>query len=823
MQGSIVSNFRIFLFLLISSVILVSCGGGGGSSSLPSSAVTDRTGPSVITTLPRSEQPGVLPVDPIKITFNESLSKKDIAENQVVVYQVDSTDAVIYPAIQLDKTKFRFETEINVDDVLVVPFVKTDDLKPSSQYRVTVKEVKDVAGNSMVGSCTWDFTTGENGKITKEINRGFTGLCGSLPSSNITPDKPQSVQAFPVNESTVYISWKAPAGAITANFYQIERLVDNQITIIKPDERGLTFTDTSAIANVGNSYKITAGNDAGLSGETALSNSVIPVINGGIVAKPSQVLESENPVVSIGFGFGHKLKMSPDGKMLAVANRGADTATAIEAGTVQLFNQSSNGRWQRIATLISSAPAVKNYFGRNIVFSPDSRTLAVWEYNEYTTGVAAAGTVQLFTRTDTGWNVNGVTLISSLPNKGNGFGGELVFTPDSATLAVGELYGDTVNTLNVGTVQLFSKTNSGSWDTTGITLVSDVPTTGNQFSYPKIAFSAKGETLAVSEVGNFFGAVHLFTKTTSGSWNTKSTVLKSTSSIPTIGSKFGSDFAFSPDGSTLAVGDYERTVLDSANTEITYAGAVQLYTRTATGAWNTQSPIVLKSNTPASQNAFGFRVSFSPDSSTLAVSELKGDTSIIQDAGAVYLYSRSSLGWRNRAVTLFSSEPVTGSAFGISLVFSPNSATLAVSEYFNTPTGTVQIFNKKSLTEWNATATALTSTTLTAQRGFGKNLLSNEKNVFSSDSKTITITEYSGSTTDVTNAGVVYLFSNTSIGWKLTATLNSNIPNGGNQFGVDIAINPDGKTLFVGELYGETSSVANAGVVNVFNLNNLAQ
>jgi len=32
MQGSIVSNFRLFLFLLISSVIVVSCGGGGGDS-----------------------------------------------------------------------------------------------------------------------------------------------------------------------------------------------------------------------------------------------------------------------------------------------------------------------------------------------------------------------------------------------------------------------------------------------------------------------------------------------------------------------------------------------------------------------------------------------------------------------------------------------------------------------------------------------------------------------------------------------------------------------------------------------------------------------
>ncbi len=730
MQGRVISNLYQILFF----ISLTSCGGGGGSS-LPTAPASDTTPPLILETIPSSEQAGVLPTDSIKITFNESIDK-NVAREQVVVYLInDITGVTVEPAIQLDEALFYFKNKNIENDTLVVPFINTGDLKVSSQYRVSVKNIKDTSGNIMVDICTWDFTTGENGLVTKKINLGKTGLCSTIPAES-TPDQAQNIQAFSINETTVLVNWTAPETGSRVDYYQVERSIERVIgeqasfEVVSPFTSILSYLDDAAEKGNKHTYRITAGNSlAGFSQLSALSNPVIPMIGSNTI-KPSKIISPDSSPIDQIFAF------SPNGMTLAIAYPHADTSNPAitDAGTIKLYDKTPTG-WVYTATIISSAPKQIGGFGEHLTFSPDGALLAVQErFADISNGsnIKNAGSVQIFSKKTGGWSYDS-TLISITPETGSEFGYVIEFSPDSRTIAIGEPRGNS----SLGTVQLFTKSINNRWNPL-TTIYSANPAISVYSLYTfgyAIAFNSTGTTLAigdrysnVSPVSGNNGSVQLFSKSADG-WNYKTTL---TSNLSTA-DRFGLNLAFSPDGSTLAVIEYpnrlntndtvhlfhetidgwvhlsnllirkQAVFIDGSNNKFSYLAFspdssllaissysnlningqqtfvenVTLFSKTAK-TW--QFVTRLESNTSTDANRFGQNFKFSPDNSMLAISESYGDiinNTVINDTGTVQLFYKTAKGWQYTR-TLTSSAPAPNDYFGATLEFSPNNKTLAI-------------------------------------------------------------------------------------------------------------------------------------------------
>ena len=192
----------------------------------------------------------------------------------------------------------------------------------------------------------------------------------------------------------------------------------------------------------------------------------------------------------------------------------------------------------------------------------------------------------------------------------------------------------------------------------------------NDYFGESVSLSADGNTLAVgayeedsnatgingddSAEDNIIidtGAVYVFTRTATG-WSQQAYIKASNTNFL---DEFGESVSLSADGNTLAVGakgeDSSATGIDGGetaegNNELEKAGAVYMFTRTASG-WSQQAYI--KASNTDTDDGFGYLVSLSADGNTLAVGAPREDSDaqgINGDqtknsaswSGAVYIY-----------------------------------------------------------------------------------------------------------------------------------------------------------------------------------------
>src|SRR5262245_19236121 len=168
----------------------------------------------------------------------------------------------------------------------------------------------------------------------------------------------------------------------------------------------------------------------------------------------------------------------------------------------------------------------------------------------------------------------------------------------------------------------------------------------------------------------------------------------------TVQGHTGSGVVISADGRTLAVGaPHEASNAAGVNgrqadNSLFDAGAVYVFTRTG-DSWIQQA--YLKPSNPQSGAEFGHYVALSGDGNTLAVSaywEASNATGIngnqkdesIPQAGAVYVFTRQGVVWRQQAYVKASNTGEAGTAdsfgegdqFGFSLTLSGDGNTMAV-------------------------------------------------------------------------------------------------------------------------------------------------
>ena len=305
----------------------------------------------------------------------------------------------------------------------------------------------------------------------------------------------------------------------------------------------------------------------------------------------------------------------------------------------------------------------------------------------------------------------------------------------------------------------------------------------------------------------------------------------------------GVGVAISRDGNTVAIGaphegSSARGINGNENDDTAYnAGAVYVYTRN--GAQWARQAYIKASNTGAG-DYFGSYVALSADGNTLAVAAHwessaaagvngnQNDDSLPQ-AGAVYVFTRSGATWTQQAYLKASNpgragtgdEPGDGDQFGFSLALSADGNTLAVGansedsvaagaksdpkdDSFSSA-GAVYVLARRGST-WSQQAylkaDASTNMGLGDQFGFSLAISANGNTL------AVGVSDESGSGRAVNapvdrmrgGSGAVYVFARTGATWTREAYLKTWNAEGGDSWGVSVAISDDGNTLATGSL-----------------------
>ena len=383
----------------------------------------------------------------------------------------------------------------------------------------------------------------------------------------------------------------------------------------------------------------------------------------------SQIKISETGDVSVPLtahdNFGQSTAISADGTLLAV---GADS-TSSDKGAVYLFEKSNN-TWTQSLKIFDKATAAGageldislipdgDSFGQSVALSAGGTLLAVGS----TDGSDRKGAVRLFEKSNNTWtqslkisdNDGGSGELAVPLNDFDYFGVAVALSADGTLLAVSAVGDDDGggNYSNRGAVYLFEKS-GGTWSQ--IVKISDnggggsgkvaVSLVDDHTFGASVALSADGTLLTVSTtvVSTNKGAVYLFEKS-GGTWSQTLDISDNNGGSGELDipldehDYFGESTALSADGTLLAVGAHGDDDGDSGT------GAVYLFKKTG-GTWAKKLKISDNGGGTGQYDmtsigrgdSFGGSVSFSADSTILAVGVTGDDDGDGYNSGAVYL------------------------------------------------------------------------------------------------------------------------------------------------------------------------------------------
>lgn len=305
----------------------------------------------------------------------------------------------------------------------------------------------------------------------------------------------------------------------------------------------------------------------------------------------------------------------------------------------------------------------------------------------------------------------------------------------------------------------------------------------------------------------------------------------------------GNSVAISGDGNTIAVGAQHesssaRGINGNQNDDSAYnAGAVYVFTRTG-ATWSQQAYV--KASNAGSGDHFGNMVALSADGNTMAVAAFwessaatgvngnQNDNSIPQ-SGAVYVFTRSGTTWSQQAYIKASNTgnagegglPGDGDQFGFSLALSDDGTTLAVgattedssangingnqADNSAISAGAVYVYTQTGNT-WAQHAYLKSDAPPMATAGdqFGYAV------ALSADGNTLAVGVYDegGSARTVNGpidamrngSGAAYVYRRSSATWTREAYIKTWNAEGGDSWGVSVALSDDGNTLAMGSI-----------------------
>jgi hypothetical protein len=390
------------------------------------------------------------------------------------------------------------------------------------------------------------------------------------------------------------------------------------------------------------------------------------------VGSQQAYLKASNSTEQILFGYSLAL----DGDTLAVGAPDEDNGGG-NSGAVYVFTRDGSGVWTEQAYLKASNAEAGDGFGFSVAL--DSDTLAVGAIGEASgaTGidgdqsdnsVGLSGAVYVFNRDAGGIWSQQAYIKASNTGQEDDFGGQVALSGD--TLAVGAfgegssatgVDGDQAdnNAFRSGAVYVFTRDASDVWSQQAYVKASNTDVE-DRFGF---ALDLDSNTLAVgaheedsSAAGingnqsdnsaGESGAVYVFTRDASGVW-AQQAYLKAFNTDAS--DEFG--IGLSLQGDSLAVGafneDSSATGIngDQSDNSAGGSGAVYLFTRHASGAWNEQA--FIKASNTGIADQFGISVALDGDTLVVGADResgsgtgLTGDQAddSAQAAGAVYIF-----------------------------------------------------------------------------------------------------------------------------------------------------------------------------------------
>ena len=444
--------------------------------------------------------------------------------------------------------------------------------------------------------------------------------------------------------------------------------------------------------------------------------------------------------------FGEVVSLSEDGMTLAIGAIGEasdipgidgdeSSDLADDAGAVYVFVRDGNS-WMQQAYVKASNPEPDDSFGTSLDLSADGNTLVVGALREdgnlASSGIGGfdnnssmdSGAVYVFTRVNGVWNQQAY-LKASNTGVGHNFGSSVDLAASGDWLAIGA----------------FSENS----DATGVD--------GDPFN-----------TLAP-----LAGAVFIFRRDDT-TWAEEAYIKASNTDA---NDRFGSVVSLNAVGDTLAVGaPAERSAAqgidgDQFDDSQLRTGAAYVFARIDDETWTQQAYI--KASNSAESDQFGFDLDLSADGDTLVVgapnesSNATGvdgneDDNSLQNAGAVYLFSRDSSGWQ-QTTYVKASNTESEDVFGQQVSLDADGTTLAVAAIFEGG----------------------------ASLGINGDEVNNDREL----------------------SGAVYVFENVGTVWNQQAYVKANNTDIGDVFGRSLALSGDGNTLAIGGSFedGDTTGV----------------
>jgi hypothetical protein len=370
------------------------------------------------------------------------------------------------------------------------------------------------------------------------------------------------------------------------------------------------------------------------------STAVYPVTIDPIWTEESKLIA---PDPSLNDLFGYSVAIEGD---LALVGARENSV----GGAVYVFSRSTAGEWTWQTKLIPSTIGNDHRFGCSVSLSQGKALVGAWESDAG--GAGKTGAAFVFSRSPEGVWAQEAVLTPADGGVGDQFGLSVSLSQDTAL--VGSRLNSPGGVTFAGAAYVFKRNQSGTWSQQAKLTANDLAEQ-DYFGYAISLDQGRaiiGSFAASPGSVTYAGAAYIFARGEDGGWFQEA---KLVASDKQEFDRMGTSVSLS--GNRALVGAYS-----ASPSGVKEAGAAYIFFRSTAGVWNQEAK--LTASDKAESDYFGLSVSLVGDRALVGA----GGCAIggLTDAGAAYMFTRSSGSWAQTA-KLCSADPTLSAYFGWSV------------------------------------------------------------------------------------------------------------------------------------------------------------
>ncbi len=349
--------------------------------------------------------------------------------------------------------------------------------------------------------------------------------------------------------------------------------------------------------------------------------------------------------------LGYDVVMSSDGSRIAIGAWQATNGGTNSTGAIYIFARAGQ-LWSQEAKLYASDFAAGDKLGSKIAMNRDGSRLVATSFS--TSGSGGAGSVYVFLRSGTNW-IQEAKIMAADRVSGDAFGSALSINEDATRIAVGSPGSDTGGLSNNGVVYIFSRAGIV-WSQEAKLAASDAASTDGFGS--SVSLTRDSARLVVgapnADISGVVdaGAVYVFTRANTV-WTQEA---KLTATARATSDRLGTSVSIcSKDADRIVVGAIGSS--SPSNADSCFAIVFKLTNTT----WAQE--VKLQATQRLIGDEFGCDVDINSNGTKLVVGARLADINGFADAGAAFVFARSSAGWAEES-RLTASDRSVNSGFG---------------------------------------------------------------------------------------------------------------------------------------------------------------